>query len=196
MTTNYYSNSTESPVFWEQAVDYAYTESFDKADEVTDTISKIYFANWLMNNSKSCTKWHDTPDYSRVDGAVYNVMTDTIICFELKKRNLPSTKYGDAFLTVEKYNHIKTSQAKLRQTLDINGLQHTQIKNILITFFSDGTFAMWDVDDWVDSQMIYMSATTEKTYGSKRKKDVYMYRYDIKNSRMFINDINILNIYN
>lgn len=187
--------TTEKDFNWTYTVDYAYTDSFESADEVTDTKSKEYFQNWLSEHSKCVSPWHNTPDYSHIDGAVFNYVSDTVICFELKKRNIPSTRYGDAFLTVEKYNHMKNGEEKMKKVFDDNGFTNVNIRNVLVTLYSDGVFAVWNIDDYVKESSVFMASTTEKTTGSKEMKHVPMYVYTLKNSRLVQSDPELLKIY-
>ena len=151
---------------WEKMVDEAYTDSFLAADEVTDGNSKSFMNKWVTSHFSHISNFHDTPDYCHVDGAVYNEETNTIICFEYKKRNIPSTLYGDAIMTQKKYLYLKNSREKLIREAEEKGIK-VNVVNLLVTIYTDGVMCFWKAENYVCEGRIRMTATTEKTYGSK-----------------------------
>ena len=171
-------------------VDKTYTDTLQNADEVTDTKSKDYFQNYILENFHNITPFHSTPDYSHTDGVVFNYSTDTLVTFELKKRNVPSDLYGDALLTMKKYRYLTESSKNLK-----NIYPKLNIRNLLVTFYNDNVLYMWNINDYSDWDKITMSGVTEKTYGDRRKREVDVFVYRPNKSLLKVEDPNISQIY-
>lgn len=152
---------------WKEAVDKAYTESFIPADEVTDTKTKTFFEKWVTSNFKNISDFHHTPDYCHIDGAVFCGQSNTVLCFEFKHRNIPSTQYGDAIMTQKKYLYLKDGKEKLLKMAEEAG-DDIKVVNLLVTIYTDGVMCFWKAENYVCEGRIRMTQTTEKTYGSKR----------------------------
>lgn len=170
--------------------DASYTYSFKAADEVTDNKSKDYFENYITTYWKNVSDIHSTPDYCHCDLAAYLDNTNTLLTFELKKRNIPSTLYGDAIILKKKYNYLTESKDKLQAIYP-----DLKIRNILVTFYIDDVFGMWNINDYSSEGVIRMTATTEKTYGSKRMVEELKLTYLFKDALLKVSDKNISKIY-
>lgn len=170
--------------------DASYTDSFIQADEVTDNRSKDYFVEYINKYWHNVTEIHSTPDYCHCDLAAYLNDTNTLLSFELKKRNIESTMYGDAILLKKKYNYLTDSSQKLQAIYP-----DLKIRNILVTFYIDNVFGMWNIDRYSSEGKIRMQATTEKTYGSKRMVEEMKLTYLMSNALLKVSDKNISKIY-
>lgn len=169
--------------------DCCYTDSFIVADEVTDNRSKDFFIDYLSKNWKNIGV-HTTADYCHCDLAAYNGETNTLLTFELKKRNVPSDLYGDALLTMKKYRYLTESSESLK-----NIYPKLNIRNLLVTFYNDNVFYMWNINDYSDWNKITMSGVTEKSRGDRRKREVDVFVYRPDKSLLKVNDPNISKIY-
>lgn len=170
--------------------DCSYTDSFIQADEVTDNRSKDYFVNYITTYWKNVTEIHSTPDYCHCDLAAYLDSTNTLLTFELKKRNIPSTLYGDAIILKKKYNYLTDSSKNLQAIYP-----ELKIRNILVTFYIDDVWGMWNINDYSSEGLIRMTATTEKTYGSKRMVEEMKLTYLMSNALLKVSDKNVSKIY-
>lgn len=168
--------------------DACYTDSFVPADEVTDHSSKDYFTQYIRENWKNVIDIHDTPDYCHVDLGV--MAGGSLLCIELKKRNIASTLYGDAILLKKKYGYLTESRSKLQ-----NIYPSLKIRHLLVTFYVDNVFGMWNIDRYYSEGKIRMQATTEKTYGSKRMVEEPKLTYLMSNALLKVYDKNISRIY-
>lgn len=169
--------------------DCCYTDSFIVADEVTDNRSKDFFLDYLSKNWKNIGV-HTTADYCHCDLAAYNGETNTLLTFELKKRNVPSDLYGDALLTMKKYRYLTESSKNLK-----NIYPKLNIRNLLVTFYNDNVFYMWNINDYSDWNKITMSGVTEKSRGDRRKREVDVFVYRPNKSLLKVEDPNISKIY-
>lgn len=171
-------------------VDKTYTDTLQNADEVTDTKSKDYFQNYILENFHNISPFHSTPDYSHTDGVVFNYSTDTLLTFELKKRNIPSTMFGDGLITMKKYRYLTESKERLQVIYP-----EIKIVNLLVEFYTDDMMVFWNIEKYISESKIRMAGVTEKTFGDRRIREVDVFVFLIRDCLFKVNDPNISKIY-
>lgn len=165
---------------------FTFKANFKNAEEVVDRKSKDYFSLWLSENlSSDRYEFYETPDFSHVDMAVFDKVSNTVTGFELKIKR----KGEDGWLKEKKLNNICSSINKFR------AYNVAHIKCALVAFFPDNCFRMWNVFNY--DGFIYKDIQHIQCFenGSKELERTKIFTYPPANACMSVMDSRISDIF-